>query len=131
MNLGGEHPGNTGKTLINTGSSVLIPGDAPVSRLQNLSNYPARAGLVGRSNRYGNHQTSKSRILRAGYPGNDPAFCVLCLGTGGALKLGFVLLEKLRQPEKAMFAQRAIPSPTIKSWIAVGNQSNDCEYRGQ
>jgi hypothetical protein len=49
MNLGGEQPGNTGKTIRNTGSSILIPGDAPVRRLQNLSNYPARPGRGSRS----------------------------------------------------------------------------------
>ena len=39
MNLGGEQPGNPGKTIRNTGSSVLIPGGGPASRLQNLSNW--------------------------------------------------------------------------------------------
>ena len=49
MNLGGEQPGNTGKTIRNTGSSVLIPGGGPAGRLQNLSNCPARTGPGGRS----------------------------------------------------------------------------------
>ena len=49
MNLGGEHPGNTGKTLRNLASGVRFLGRSAPSRLQNLSNYPASAAGCARS----------------------------------------------------------------------------------
>jgi hypothetical protein len=49
MNLGGEQPGNTGKTLRNHGIWLPILGTKRPSRLQNLSNYPASAAHCVRS----------------------------------------------------------------------------------
>jgi hypothetical protein len=49
MNLGGEHPGNTGKTLRNHWGSGQSLGRSAPSRLQNLSNYPASAAGCARS----------------------------------------------------------------------------------
>jgi hypothetical protein len=49
MNLGGEHPGNTGKTLRNLDNGGRFPGRSAPSCLQNLSNYPASAATCARS----------------------------------------------------------------------------------
>jgi hypothetical protein len=77
MNLGGEQPGNTGKTIRNTGSSVLIPGGGPASHLQNLSNWLCKDYRPLPFRGYDYHkQEIAGGFLRAGYTGNDPAFGV-------------------------------------------------------
>jgi hypothetical protein len=49
MNLGGEQPGNTGKTPRYYCCSGQSLGRSALSRLQNLSNYPASAAGCARS----------------------------------------------------------------------------------
>jgi hypothetical protein len=55
--------------------------------LQNLSNWLCKDHRPCRSEGYDHHkQEITAGFLRAGDVGNDPAFGVLCLGTGGALR---------------------------------------------